>query len=139
MQMELVFVYGTLMKGLPAHYMLEEEGTVSLGKGEIGARLFDLGNFPAVVETEEDGRIVKGELYRVSKSLLRTLDGYESVANGFYRREQVEVAADSFPAGHNVFIAWVYFFNQDLWPNARLIPDGDYRKFFEETQDGLVL
>ena len=81
-----VFVYGSLMHGLPLHPALE--GCPYLGEAELfGFTLYDLGPFPGIRQTDTHG-VVPGELYAVSLADLKRLDAIEGEGH-LYRRTRV--------------------------------------------------
>lgn len=132
MDKELVFVYGTLMEGLAAHYLLEQEGVEKVGWGTIHGKLYDLGAYPAAIWIPDhvDG-VIKGELYKVPPQYLRILDRYEGVEDGLYRRNKVSVVTKNNNVSW-VDHAWVYFYNQEVTTDFPFhIEDGDYRKRLE--------
>lgn len=81
----LLFVYGTLMRGQPAHGLLRG-ARLLLGHATTppGFTLYDLGPYPAAVLGQGHGR-VHGELYAIPPTLLRRLDAYECCPREFQR------------------------------------------------------
>ena len=79
-----VFVYGTLMQGMPNHVVLErgsrnDGGFTFLGKGQtVGRdyRMADLGPFPACVPCAS-ACTIKGELFEVGTNAMAALDRLE--------------------------------------------------------------
>ncbi len=69
----LLFVYGTLMYGMPAHGLLV--GSVFAGRGVLRARLYLCDGYPLAVLGEEGA--TWGELYHVDETLLPRIDHYE--------------------------------------------------------------
>jgi gamma-glutamylaminecyclotransferase len=120
-----VFVYGTLMKGLSNHALLENSEMVA--KGEINGRVFDAGSFPALVppdHSEENwaSQTVRGEVYSVDQKTLDRLDILEGHPNLYVRKHIAVKTGKPY--------AWmrceVYY-----WNSHRLldqITHGDYRK-----------
>ena len=90
--MILLFVYGSLLKGLRLHYHLEDARFIDEACLK-NAKLFDLGNYPALV-LEGDG-IVYGELYAVDRLILGNLDFVEGVeedsSQSLYKRVLQEI------------------------------------------------
>lgn len=83
----LLFVYGTLKRGLANHHQLG--GAVFAGDAVIdGVELHDLGPFPMAIAGEGS---VHGELYRVEGDHLARLDRFEGVPR-LYRRECRQLA-----------------------------------------------
>ena len=126
---ELVFFYGTLMKGFERAGRSRVEAKLApMGRGTIGAALFDLGIYPAAIPSS-DSR-VKGEVYRISEpdSVLPVLDELEGHRpsepdTSLYRRIETPVTMDD----GQVAQAWVYFYNAPLG-QAQRIESGDYRE-----------
>ncbi len=59
---DLLFVYGTLMRGFPLHRILDGKAEY-LGVGEVPGLLFDLGSYPAALRGP--GGPIRGEVYRL--------------------------------------------------------------------------
>ncbi|HET8576284.1 MAG TPA: gamma-glutamylcyclotransferase family protein [Methylomirabilota bacterium] len=117
MRPDLLFAYGTLMRGFPLHHLLAGRAG-RVGTGQVRARLLDLGAYPAAVPATYG--VVYGELYRVSDpALWITLDSAEGPQ---YHREQVAVRNSS---GRNVN-AFIYWYTGPL-DRGIPIPGGDYR------------
>ena len=77
-----VFVYGTLLKGLQNHHLLEpseEEEVVFLGRARTidSFQLWDAGGFPFVSTKAPATTTVLGEVYRVGRATLEKLDRLE--------------------------------------------------------------
>ena len=126
---DLVFFYGTLMKGFERAGRSRVEAKLTpMGAGSIGAALFDLGIYPAAIPSS-DSR-VNGEVYRISEpdSVLAVLDELEGHRpsepdTSLYRRIEAPVTMDD----GQVRTAWVYFYNAPLG-QAQRIESGDYRE-----------
>ncbi|MGC9007818.1 MAG: gamma-glutamylcyclotransferase family protein [Halothiobacillaceae bacterium] len=80
----LLFVYGTLMRGQPAHRLMREARLLGRAQTPPGFMLYYLGPYPAAVRRGH-GR-VRGELYAVPLTLLRQLDAYENCPREYQRR-----------------------------------------------------
>lgn len=114
---DLLFVYGTLMRGFPLHRLLDGRAEHQ-GDGEVGGLLFDLGAYPAAIRGE--GGRIRGEVYRLADpGLWVTLDSAEGSQ---YHRGEVGVRMDS---GGQVTAA-IYWYVGPLG-GAVSIPGGDYR------------
>src|SRR6266850_998554 len=82
----LLFVYGTLMRGFPLHALLERRATY-LGEATTPGLLLDLGSYPAALKSAT-GKI-RGEVYRLTDpGLWRALDSAEGSQ---YHREQAGI------------------------------------------------
>jgi gamma-glutamylcyclotransferase (GGCT)/AIG2-like uncharacterized protein YtfP len=125
--MILLFVYGSLLKGLRMHYHLEDARFIDEACLK-NAKLFDLGNYPALV-LEGDG-IVYGELYAVDRLILGNLDfveGFEEDSSqSLYRRVLQEIKLKDGRSAR----AYVYVFNQCI-PLSCVGIDGYYRDYVD--------
>ena len=123
----LVFFYGTLMSGFqrPGRSRVDAMLT-TVGRGSIGATLFDLGIYPAAIPAS-DAR-VRGEVHQMidADAVLAALDELEGYRPGepdasLYTRVETLVTFDDGRAA----TAWVYFYNAPLG-RAQRIESGDY-------------
>lgn len=126
---ELLFVYGTLRRGVCANrYRHLMRGCVYRAKASMRGRLYEVAGYPGAVVSEHAGDRIYGELHRVidDQALIR-LDAYEECSGGFpepheFVRRRLHVTLDS---GRKV-LAWVYLFNHET-AALRRIRSGDYR------------
>ncbi len=114
MEKVCLFVYGTLKRGEPLHYLLE--GARFLGEGHVrGYALYHLGEYPAVRPASETS-LVWGEVYEIPSELLPVLDEVEDE----YQRQKVRVKMK----GRDGFLqAWIYVYRDPL-PEHLRIPEG---------------
>lgn len=123
---DLVFAYGTLMRGFPLHRLIAGRSEF-VGPGTVNGLLLDLGDYPGAVP--DGSATVHGEVYRLlSSRLVATLDreeGYrpDAPSASLYVRRRAAVRMTD---GREV-TAWTYWYNG---PRGRAtpIPDGDYRR-----------
>ncbi|MEJ5368406.1 MAG: gamma-glutamylcyclotransferase family protein [Bryobacteraceae bacterium] len=104
-----LFVYGTLKRGFPNPWSrrLWSQARYA-GEASLPGRLYDLGAYPAFVESGEEGERVHGELALLpDPHLLAELDFYEGSA---YTRELRTVELHN---GDRVE-AWIYIFRAPL-------------------------
>jgi len=114
---DLLFVYGTLMRGFPLHALLEGRAE-HLGDGRVTGLLVDLGSYPAAVRDAH--ATIHGEVYRLRDvALWRALDSAEGSQ---YHREEVGV---QMAPGRQV-TACIYWYVGPLGRGVP-IPGGDYR------------
>lgn len=99
-----VFVYGTLMEGLHNHYLLKDKDTELCGEGIItGFKMYDKGAYPCIIP---DKGAIFGELYKVNKQILKTLDCLEI---GYTRKlVKATVKTGGIKAG---ITSWVYIYD----------------------------
>lgn len=115
---QLVFVYGTLMRGMANHRHLA--GAPCLGTAELaGFALYDLGPFPMAIASGDRSHRLHGELYAVQPAQLQALDRFEG-APRLYRR-QAEPLAD----GRSV---WLYVGQPRQVRHVQRIADGRWIK-----------
>jgi len=123
MTCDLLFVYGTLMRGFdnPMAQLLSRSAEF-LGPARCRGRLYQVTHYPGLVPSDDADDAVFGELFRLRRpaELLREFDMYEACGEGFaepteYLRQKLSVTADD-GAVHE---AWTYVYN---WPVAGLTP-----------------
>ena len=130
--MEYLFVYGTLLSGATdslgaiMRVRLKRE-TSHVGSARVPGRLFDLGDYPGMLETNPRERVtVRGEVLHLhhDDATLLWLDQYEDVdpevaARGEYRRAPQLALLDN----GETLRCWAYVLNTapDI---ERLIPSG---------------
>ena len=86
MTSDLLFVYGTLMRGFD-HPMAQllSRGAEFIGEARCPGRLYLVKHYPGLVLSDEPADVVFGELYRMRQpaELLREFDIYEACGEGF--------------------------------------------------------
>jgi gamma-glutamylcyclotransferase (GGCT)/AIG2-like uncharacterized protein YtfP len=117
-----LFVYGTLMStatgalGRGMRERLQREARL-LGPASTQGRLYDLGRYPAFVDSDDPADLVHGEVFALrepSKSFA-CLDRYEGIVPGnhghneYQRVERPVRLAD----GQEIF-AWVYLYRKSV-------------------------
>jgi gamma-glutamylcyclotransferase (GGCT)/AIG2-like uncharacterized protein YtfP len=112
---DLLFVYGTLRRGLRLHHHLKRLGAAFVATGKVKAELVDLGEFPGARKSTKPGKIVKGEVYRLRRvvSALKVLDQVEGFSprarvRSMFQRAMTEV---TLPNGERR-TAWIYWLNK---------------------------
>jgi len=83
-----VFVYGSLKHGYALHRLLQSQQFLGVAVTAPQYRLFDLGEYPGLVEWPQ-GLPIHGEVYEVDLDCLCRLDAAEGVAECFYARRPV--------------------------------------------------
>jgi gamma-glutamylcyclotransferase (GGCT)/AIG2-like uncharacterized protein YtfP len=121
MMHDLLFVYGTLMRGFdhPMAQLLSRSADF-IGAAHCCGRLYLVKHYPGLVLSDDAGDVVFGELYRLRQpeALLREFDMDEACGEGFaepteYIRQILSVTPDEGAASE----AWTYIYN---WPVAHL-------------------
>jgi gamma-glutamylcyclotransferase (GGCT)/AIG2-like uncharacterized protein YtfP len=121
MTCDLIFVYGTLMRGFdhPMAQLLSRSADF-IGEARCQGRLYRVTHYPGLVLSDDVADVVFGELYRLHQpeALLREFDMYEACGEGF--AEPTEYVRRMLPvtSGDGAVIeAWTYLYN---WPVAQL-------------------
>ncbi|MGZ3352615.1 MAG: gamma-glutamylcyclotransferase family protein [Xanthobacteraceae bacterium] len=119
---DLLFVYGTLMRGFdnPMAQLLSRSADF-VGEARCRGRLYRVTHYPGLVLSDDAGDVVFGELFRLRQpaELLREFDMYEACGDGFaepteYVRQMLAVTAGDGAVSE----AWTYVYN---WPVDRLV------------------
>ena len=121
----LLFVYGTLRsRGAQDHEKSYLKGSRCVGRAQFWGKLYDLGEYPGLVESWNPQDLVHGELYEVTQSQLSALDEHEGcgLADG---REYVRRACQVKGPGDAWRTAYVYIYNKDVNSHPH-ISCGDY-------------
>lgn len=116
--MHKLFVYGTCRIGGCNHQYLDGRSPLSVSARLEGAHLYDMGPYPALVES--DSGVVIGELYEVDDATLRAIDDLEDHPYLYQRREGKVLTS----SGHEE-TAWVYWFRHSV-EFGEWILSGDY-------------
>ncbi len=130
MELETIFVYGTLRKGMGNHHLLE--GSFFLGMGKTVARygMYILpSGIPYVKRRSERKTVIVGEVYVVDEDTLCRVDHLEGHPN-FYRRRLVPVMLNS---GEKIQ-AWMYFLT-DGGRKGDFFIGGDFIYFVKVRDD----
>ncbi|MEK9208540.1 MAG: gamma-glutamylcyclotransferase family protein [Patescibacteria group bacterium] len=119
----ILFVYGTLMKGMRNHVYLEKAKFLEAAETNSEYELMYNGSIPAARAGNEP---IKGELYEVDDETLASLDVLEEVSSRLYEKKEAKI-------GDKQAIIYLggTIFDTDTWEK---IPDGDYRKLIEAQQ-----
>jgi gamma-glutamylcyclotransferase (GGCT)/AIG2-like uncharacterized protein YtfP len=121
MTSDLLFVYGTLMRGFdhPMAKLLSANADF-LGAAQCRGRLYLVKHYPGLARSDDPADIVHGELFRLRArdAMLREFDMYEACGEGFappteYVRELLPVTLADGDASE----AWTYVYN---WPVTEL-------------------
>ncbi|HBA66105.1 MAG TPA: gamma-glutamylcyclotransferase, partial [Methylococcaceae bacterium] len=128
-QTNYLFVYGTLRRhhGHPMSHWLSQCADW-IGAGFFQGKLFNLGEYPGVIKSDNAGDRVLGDIYRIGrpKMILATLDRYEQCSirdprPHEYRRSIEPVMLDK----GKTLNAWVYLYNRPIKDHI-CITSGDY-------------
>ena len=112
-----VFVYGSLLRGMENHSVLDGAEFASAARTLAQFQMLDLGRYPAVIA---GGESIVGELYRVNAQHLLRLDAFERVPELYVRHKTVLDDGQS---------AWIYLYNTsvhdvDAFGTIPRVPEG---------------
>lgn len=88
---QFLFVYGTLKRGDCRHHLLSDQEFLGVAQTIPKYRLYDLGDYPGLIEIENSGMAIEGEVWRVTEDCLTILDREEGVGEGLYQRRPVQL------------------------------------------------
>jgi len=99
----------------------------------VQGRLYDVGTYPAAIESTNPAQKVYGEVYRILRRdmLLAALDDYEGCSDKYskphlYQRKQLTVSG----LNGDEIVAWIYLYNYSV-NGLRRIESGDYMRYIE--------
>jgi gamma-glutamylcyclotransferase (GGCT)/AIG2-like uncharacterized protein YtfP len=121
MKCDYLFVYGTLMSSSDHQVAirLRDQATL-LGEAKVGGRLYDIGDYPGFIKTDNPDEIVFGQLMILhSDDIIYELDEYEGVPT-LYTRILVKCNIYDYQVD-----AAIYHYQGDL-NQADLIKNGRY-------------
>jgi gamma-glutamylcyclotransferase (GGCT)/AIG2-like uncharacterized protein YtfP len=131
-----LFVYGSLRSGFrnPVYQYLTKYFHL-MGEAVVKGKLFDHGEFPVAVPTNEE-KFISGELYEINNPLefswaIGQLDDYEGLNTeegeiALYKREEVIAWQKGEP-----HTAWIYWFNGDITGKPE-IESGDLVQYLQQ-------
>ncbi len=132
--MDLLFVYGTLLPecNLSISTQFLEE-TEFLGNGYVFAKLYDLGDYPAMVLDITYEHKVFGQIYRLHspKKTLALLDDYEDINPSFPEDNEYIRAVVKVNSRESEMNAYAYLYTKDVLP-LKKIPSGDYLSYLTD-------
>jgi gamma-glutamylcyclotransferase (GGCT)/AIG2-like uncharacterized protein YtfP len=105
-----------------------------VGKGELLATLFDIGEYPAIIPAKQENEMVEGDIFEIShtRKVFKILDEYEGfykndLKNSEYLRKKSIIHLEN---GKNV-TAWVYWYNFSV-ENKPKILNKNYLAYLQE-------
>jgi gamma-glutamylcyclotransferase (GGCT)/AIG2-like uncharacterized protein YtfP len=132
--MDLLFVYGTLLPecnlSISTQFLEDAE---FLGHGYVFAKLYDLGDYPAMVLDITYEHKVFGQIYRLHspKKTLALLDDYEYINPSFPEDNEYIRAVVKVNSREREMNAYAYLYTKDVLP-LKKIPSGDYLSYLTD-------
>jgi gamma-glutamylcyclotransferase (GGCT)/AIG2-like uncharacterized protein YtfP len=117
---ELVFVYGTLMRGFGNHRVMRYAQGELQARATVPGELIHLGGYPGFRRAPKG--TVHGEIYAVPPSGFGPLDSLEGVPN-LYTRERIQATTED---GQTVE-CWIYVYARDGRYAYGVLESGDWR------------
>jgi gamma-glutamylcyclotransferase (GGCT)/AIG2-like uncharacterized protein YtfP len=131
---DYLFVYGTLRRSLSPskdlRHLLHHE-TEFLGSATVPGRLYNIGNYPGLILSDDPEEVVTGELYKIKnkRMVLSALDRYEGCIDPYPRPWEYErITAEVRTETGSTLISWLYTYQWDV-PESMRIQSGDYLTF----------
>jgi gamma-glutamylcyclotransferase (GGCT)/AIG2-like uncharacterized protein YtfP len=133
-QPNYLFVYGTLRKEFGLQLSKEIMNDLSfVSSGAINGELYDIGEYPAALPSENKDSLISGEIYKIShpRKVFKLLDEYEGydkkhLDNSEYLRKKELLELES---GEKIR-AWVYWYNFPV-NNKLRINQSDYLQYLK--------
>ena len=107
----LLFVYGTLKRGLRNHHLMAGQQFLGEVTTEPRYRVVDLGAHPGLILDEANGVSVLGEVWGVDDRGLAALDEFEEVPGPFVRAGVAITGRSD--------LVYAYFLNKPVAEGAR--------------------
>jgi len=121
--MNYLFVYGTLKKGCQFNSLLSTSKFLGKAKTIKKYALYFF-KYPYILKNKRISFIL-GEVYSVSKNILKKIDIFEDIEDKVYYRELIKV---ELLENKQIITAWCYFGNPSKFSlNAKLIFNGEYK------------
>lgn len=108
LDLNYVFVYGTLKRGHYNHNHLEK--SLFLSNAQVKGELLDIGPFPGLLGKKNDNskpKFVQGEVYLVDNETLARLDKLEGEGSLYHRKSTIAHCGQHRTA--RVFSVWAYY------------------------------
>ena len=132
--MDLLFVYGTLLPecnlSISTQFLEDAE---FLGHGYVFAKLYDLGDYPAMVLDITYEHKVFGQIYRLHspKKTLALLDDYEDINPSFPEDNEYIRAVVKVNSREREMNTYAYLYTKDVLP-LKKIRSGDYLSYLTD-------
>lgn len=108
MDKHLIFVYGTLKRGLINNYIIKNQKYIGVGTTSPDWQMYNLGNYPGVISGNER---IAGELWLVDDATFKHCDWLEGHPD-FYERFLIPVVSDS--EDDKEVEAWMYVYKGNV-------------------------
>lgn len=118
MNRHLILVYGTLRRGGSNAIERLFPGSRFVGRAEVAGRLYDLGEYPALLQGDPVSLVI-GEVYEVDDFTLRSLDEFEATADYVRRKATVNLGGSATPC-------WYYGPVPESCEGKQSIDSGDW-------------
>ncbi|XP_064644436.1 putative gamma-glutamylcyclotransferase CG2811 isoform X2 [Lineus longissimus] len=147
-----VLVYGTLLRGQPNHYLIQNKDNGEakyIGIGQLQDRrplvTATPYNIPFLLDVPGEGENITGEIFDVDDKMLKVLDDLENHPN-FYQREIIPFTfkkdSQDKPTEDSTGSAWVYLmkeFNKKMLqlPFLKSYDSNDHLRSYKKSEEDL--
>jgi gamma-glutamylaminecyclotransferase len=111
----LVFVYGSLKRGFGNHHFLREQRFLGEARTRPVYRLLSFHAYPGMIEADNQGRSIHGEVWEVDAACKEALDQLEGVNYGHYNCVAARLLA---PFDKAPVLTYLYARDAADWPDA---------------------
>lgn len=118
-----VAVYGTLRQGQGNHRRINQDPICEAVFHH--KKMFSLGGFPIVQQTEEETDAIVAEVYALDDKQLASCDALEGHPDWYERKIVGNIQGELVPDG-KVHPVWMYLMPEGKYPNAPEIESGDW-------------
>lgn len=118
-----VAVYGTLRQGQGNHGRINQDPICEAQFHH--KKMFSLGGFPIVIQTDEETDTVVAEVYALDEKQLASCDRLEGHPDWYERKIVANIQGELVPDG-KVHPVWMYIMPDGKYPHAPHIPSGDW-------------
>lgn len=126
---ELLFAYGSMKRDFANHYRLQYDRFMGKAITCKNYNMYPVSTFmfPYMIE-DENIHPIKGELYELTHSQIKSIDQFEGTPNHYYRKE-IEVQCED-----KIYKAYAYFRSQNnLSKYEQDLPMDEWTKEFNDA------
>ncbi|MEO8147978.1 MAG: gamma-glutamylcyclotransferase family protein [Bacteroidia bacterium] len=138
---DYIFLYGTLRKEFNHHVFKKVEDKLDyVGKGFVKGKIFDIGEYPGLIESTGNQSVVEGDVYSIkneTEKVFKLLDRYEGFIEGnlnkseyIRKRKDIQLIRED-----KKIRSWIYIYNRTKHKNFKEIFTGDYLKYYKTKKN----
>ncbi len=131
MELNYLFVYGTLLKNFDSHMSkFLEKNAEFVSEGFFYGRLYEVSWYPGAVISTNETEKVYGHIFKIKNEAktFKILDDYEGIVEtAEHPNEYTRILIDTFLRNNTTIKSWVYGYNFKT-TNLKRILSGNYLK-----------